>query len=91
MSVDASSEGNSTAKSEEGKSNKSEDISDSKSSSSKASNEENLVYAPVAMVIQTEVEHHDIFREILIQLFEHIRSPLSISKDPSTYTKNKED
>lgn len=30
---------------------------------------------PIAFVIQTETEYHDIFREMLVQLFESIRLP----------------
>lgn len=30
---------------------------------------------PFAFVISTEIENHDIFREILVQLFESIRVP----------------
>jgi len=39
------------------------------------------------MIVQTECEHHDIFREILLQLFEHIRSPLSVCNDPTKVSK----
>ena len=37
--------------------------------------EKNPIYVPVAFVIQTEVEYHDIFREVLLDLFESIRAP----------------
>lgn len=33
------------------------------------------LFAPMALVISTEIEHHDIFRDILIELFESIRKP----------------
>lgn len=32
-------------------------------------------FVPFAFVISTEIENHDIFREILVQLFESIRVP----------------
>ena len=35
------------------------------------------MFVPVAFVIATEVEYHDIFRELMLDLFENIRSPLS--------------
>lgn len=34
-----------------------------------------MVYIPIAFVMQTDVEYHDVFREIMIQLFESIRNP----------------
>lgn len=34
------------------------------------------MFIPIAFVIQTEVEYHDIFREMMLQLFETIRLPL---------------
>ena len=37
-------------------------------------------FAPIAFIIQTEVEHHDIFKEILLLLFESIRQPEKVSK-----------
>ena len=40
--------------------------------------ESNRTWVPVSIVIQTECEHHDIFREILISLFELIRVPRKI-------------
>ena len=33
------------------------------------------LYAPVAYVIRTDVEHHDIFKDLIILLFENIRKP----------------
>lgn len=33
------------------------------------------MFVPIAFVIQTDVEYHDIFREIMLQLFESIRKP----------------
>lgn len=36
-------------------------------------------YVPVSFVIQTEIENHDIFRDILQALFESIRSPQEVS------------
>ena len=38
-------------------------------------------FAPIAFVIQTEVEHHDIFKEILLSLFESIRKPKAITNN----------
>ena len=35
------------------------------------------MFVPVALVIATEVEYHDIFRELMLDLFENIRNPLS--------------
>lgn len=35
------------------------------------------MFVPVAFVIATEVEYHDIFRELMLDLFENIRIPLS--------------
>ena len=32
-------------------------------------------YVPVAWVIETDIEQHDIFKEILKTLFEHVRKP----------------
>ncbi len=32
-------------------------------------------YVPVAMCLETETEYHDIFRKILLALFESIRVP----------------
>jgi hypothetical protein len=32
-------------------------------------------YVPIALVISSEIENHDIFRETLIALFESIRDP----------------
>jgi hypothetical protein len=34
-----------------------------------------MLYVPVALVIQTELENHDIFRDILLELFESVRTP----------------
>lgn len=34
-----------------------------------------IFYAPIAFVISTEIENHDIFREVLIELFDSIRKP----------------
>jgi hypothetical protein len=36
---------------------------------------------PFAFVISTEIENHDIFREILVQLFESIRVPHPLHDD----------
>lgn len=33
------------------------------------------LYVPIAFVISTDIENHDIFRDILIELFESIRIP----------------
>lgn len=33
-------------------------------------------------MIQTELEHHDIFKEIMMSLFEHIRRPQKLTSDP---------
>ena len=38
-------------------------------------------FTPIAFIIQTEVEHHDIFKEILLSLFESIRCPELITVD----------
>ena len=38
-------------------------------------------YAPIAFVIKTEIEHHDIFKEILLLLFESIRIPDDVTGD----------
>lgn len=35
------------------------------------------MFVPVALVIATEVGYHDIFRELMLDLFENIRIPLS--------------
>ena len=37
-------------------------------------------YVPVAFCLQTETEYHDMFREILISLFESIRVPKQVHK-----------
>lgn len=47
-----------------------ESISDVKLKNQKA-------YVPVALVICTEIENHDIFRDILIEMFDSIREPAS--------------
>lgn len=36
---------------------------------------------PVAIVICTEIENHDIFRDILIEMFDSIRDPEAITSD----------
>lgn len=41
-------------------------------------NKSEYYFAPIAFVIQTEVEHHDIFKEVLLGLFESIRKPAEI-------------
>ena len=38
-------------------------------------------YVPVALVLQTEIENHDIFRQMLCELFESIRNPEQIAND----------
>lgn len=38
-------------------------------------------FAPIAFVIQTEVEHHDIFKEVMLKLFESIRIPMVVTGD----------
>ena len=35
--------------------------------------QEAYYYAPIAFVIKTEIEHHDIFRTVLVELFNSIR------------------
>jgi hypothetical protein len=37
--------------------------------------EEQVAYVPISLVISTQVENHDIFRDILLELFESIRTP----------------
>lgn len=39
------------------------------------SEEDVIMFIPNAMVIQTEIEQHDIFRELMLDLFESIRVP----------------
>jgi hypothetical protein len=39
-------------------------------------------FVPVAFVICTEIENHDVFRDILQSLFESIRVPSQVSADP---------
>ena len=34
-------------------------------------------YVPIALILATEIENHDIFREILTEMFESIRNPKS--------------
>ena len=47
--------------------------------------EKNFTYlfAPIAYVFRTDVEQHDIFKEIMLLLFESIRKPLSITGNRS--------
>jgi hypothetical protein len=45
------------------------------SSSGASENEGEVAYVPMCYIIQTECEFHDIFREILVLLFESIRKP----------------
>lgn len=52
----------------------SEDISQSASSKDSRRTHQ-LAYVPVAFVLSTELENHDIFRDILLELFESIRTP----------------
>jgi DENN (AEX-3) domain len=49
--------------------------SDSHNDSMMQEEDENEVqmYIPIAFVLQTEVEYHDIFRELALDLFESIR------------------
>lgn len=49
------------------------------SSSGASDNGENCSYVPMCFMIQTEVEYHDIFKEILVQLLESIRKPKKVS------------
>ena len=35
--------------------------------------QEPYYYAPIAFVIKTEIEHHDIFKTVLVELFSSIR------------------
>lgn len=36
-------------------------------------------YVPVALVITTEIENHDIFRDILLQIFNSITEPAQVT------------
>jgi len=56
---------------------------DNRASTTQASNVavEEFYFAPIAFVIQTEVEHHDIFKEVMLMLFESIRSPAVVNND----------
>ena len=49
------------------------------SSSGASENEGEQAYVPMCFIIQTECEFHDIFREILVLLFESIRKPKKFS------------
>lgn len=53
----------------------SEDVISQSASSRDSRRTNQLAYVPVALVICTELENHDIFRDILLELFELIRSP----------------
>ena len=35
----------------------------------------NNYYTPIAFVIQTQVEHHDIFKQIMMLLYQHLYKP----------------
>ena len=36
---------------------------------------EKVAYVPIAFVISTEIENHDIFRDMLLELFNSIHNP----------------
>ena len=37
-------------------------------------------YVPVALVLETETEYHDVFRQIMLALFDLIRVPCELFK-----------
>jgi hypothetical protein len=39
-----------------------------------------VAYVPVALVLSTEIENHDIFRDMLLELFELIRTPEAVTQ-----------
>lgn len=49
--------------------------SENNSSINMNTEEDIIFFVPNAMVIQTDIEHHDIFRELMLDLFESIRVP----------------
>ena len=43
--------------------------------------DENIYFTPIAFVIETQVEHHNLFKEVMMQLYEHLYKPKAVSKD----------
>lgn len=46
-----------------------------------------MLYLPVAFVVVTEIEYHDIFRELSIDLFESVRVPPMLTDKNNEETK----
>lgn len=40
---------------------------------------EDYAYVPMAYIISAEIENHDIFRDMLVTLFESIRAPAEVT------------
>ena len=40
-----------------------------------------IYFTPIAFVIETQVEHHSLFKEAMMQLYEHLYKPKAVSQN----------